>query len=280
MDADFEIKRKERFAFGSNWLSFLNSLDDDRIAEAEKSLLGMLGEETLDGKAFLDAGSGSGLFSLAARRLGAKVRSFDYDPKSVRCTEELKRRYFEGDPNWEISAGNVLDLEWLSSLGKWDIVYSWGVLHHTGDMTKALGNVVESVKPGGILFISIYNDQGRRSKIWRCIKKKYNKGSSFMKLVLIVICFPILWGRSFIRGVFAHLNPFYYWNEYKKNRGMSPWHDVVDWVGGYPFEVAKPEEIFDFYRSRGFDLERLYTCGGGLGCNQFVFRKKGDAKNS
>jgi 2-polyprenyl-6-hydroxyphenyl methylase/3-demethylubiquinone-9 3-methyltransferase len=139
MDADFEIKRKERFSFGSNWLSFLNSLNDDRIAAAEKSLLEMLGEETLAGKAFLDAGSGSGLFSLAARRLGAKVRSFDYDHKSVQCTEEMKRRYFDGDPDWEISGGNVLDLAWLSSLGEWDIVYSWGVLHHTGDMMRALG---------------------------------------------------------------------------------------------------------------------------------------------
>jgi 2-polyprenyl-6-hydroxyphenyl methylase/3-demethylubiquinone-9 3-methyltransferase len=252
----------------------LESLNDDRIAEAEKSLLGMLGTETLAGKTFLDAGSGSGLFSLAARRLEAKVRSFDYDLQSVKCTEELKRRYFEDDPNWEISAGNVLDLEWLLSLGEWDIVYSWGVLHHTGDMARALDNVVKSVKPGGILFISIYNDQGRRSKIWRCVKKRYNKGSFFMKFVLLAICFPILWGRSLIRGVFTHLNPLRDWNEYKKNRGMSPWHNVVDWVGGYPFEVAKPEDIFDFYRSRGFDLERLYTCGGGLGCNQFVFRKK------
>ncbi|MDR1471239.1 MAG: class I SAM-dependent methyltransferase [Synergistaceae bacterium] len=178
MNAESEINEKERFAFGSNWLNFLKSLSDERIAEAEKSLLKMLGEETLRGRTFLNIGSGSGLFSLTARRLGAKVRSFDYDPQSVKCTEELKRRYFDDDPDWEISEGNALDSEWLASFGEWDIVYSWGVLHHTGDMWTALGNVAELVKPGGALFISIYNDQGRRSRIWSSIKKRYNAKES------------------------------------------------------------------------------------------------------
>lgn len=68
--------------------------------------------------------------------------------------------------------------------------------------------------------------------------------------------------------------PFKAWDDKKKNRGMSVWHDLVDWVGGYPFEVAKPEEIFDFYRTKGFTLVRLKTCGGGLGCNEYVFIKK------
>jgi 2-polyprenyl-6-hydroxyphenyl methylase/3-demethylubiquinone-9 3-methyltransferase len=55
---------------------------------------------------------------------------------------------------------------------------------------------------------------------------------------------------------------------------MSMWPDVVDWVGGYPFEVAKPEQIFDFYRDRAFEPTRLTTCRGTSGCNQFVFRRK------
>jgi hypothetical protein len=54
---------------------------------------------------------------------------------------------------------------------------------------------------------------------------------------------------------------------------MSRWHDLIDWVGGYPFEVASPEQIFDFCRERGLSLKRLKTCGGGSGCNQFVFEK-------
>lgn len=61
---------------------------------------------------------------------------------------------------------------------------------------------------------------------------------------------------------------------------MSLMHDLIDWVGGYPFEVAKPEEIFDFYHARGFVLQRLYTCGGGIGCNQFVFERPVDVRGA
>ncbi len=129
-----EIKQGERFQFGENWQRFLLVLNDERITEAEKSLKQMLEVEDLQGKSFLDIGSGSGLFSLVARRLGAKVHSFDYDPKSVACTQELKRRYFPDDSSWRIEQGSVLNVNYLKSLGHFDIVYSWGVLHHTGDM--------------------------------------------------------------------------------------------------------------------------------------------------
>ena len=137
-----EISKGERFQFGANWTSFLETLDDERIEGAELSLKTMIGIGDLSGKQFLDIGSGSGLFSLAARSLGAKVYSIDYDPKSVECTRELKKRYFPGDDNWVIEEASVLNKQYMTSLGKFDIVYSWGVLHHTGDMQKALNNAI------------------------------------------------------------------------------------------------------------------------------------------
>ena len=83
-----------------------------------------------------------------------------------------------------------------------------------------------------------------------------------------------LWGPTTVRDLF-HGHPGMTWRNYSKgnSRGMSPWRDVVDWVGGYPFEVAKPEEIFDFLYAKGFHLQRLKTCAGGHGCNEFVFRQ-------
>src|SRR5690242_11777920 len=104
-----EVRRGVRFEFGKNWQRFLNSLSDERIAIAEQSLIGYLDLPRLDGLRFLDVGSGSGLFSLAARRLGASVVSFDYDPHSVACTAELRRRYFPDDPSWGVLRGSVLD---------------------------------------------------------------------------------------------------------------------------------------------------------------------------
>src|SRR6478672_3721344 len=95
-----EVKSGQRFEFGKNWKKFLSLLNEDKIKSAEQSLISYVGD--VKGKRFLDIGSGSGLFSLAARRLGAIVYSFDYDPQSVACTRELKQRYFPNDNNWNI----------------------------------------------------------------------------------------------------------------------------------------------------------------------------------
>src|SRR5690349_12253090 len=144
MNSNFEqqVSKAERFEFGKNWTSFLNTVNESHVLKAEESLKQMLGLETLSGLSFLDAGCGSGLFSLAAVRLGARVHSFDFDPSSVACTRELKRRYAPNADNWVVETGNVLEPEYLAGLGKFDIIYSWGVLHHTGNMHQALENVV------------------------------------------------------------------------------------------------------------------------------------------
>jgi 2-polyprenyl-3-methyl-5-hydroxy-6-metoxy-1,4-benzoquinol methylase len=270
---DDEIERGERFDFGKNWASFLHLLNDDRIASAEASLKDMLGAGRLDGKRFLDAGSGSGLFSLAARRLRATVVSFDYDPQSVACTAELKRRYLPDDSDWQVGQGSVLDADFLGGLGTFDIVYSWGVLHHTGAMWQALENVAPLVAPGGQLFISIYNDQGRSSRTWTRVKRAYVRAPAPLKGLILGLALVRLWGPAAVRkllgGGLRSLQP----GKQPQPRGMDLWHDAKDWVGGYPFEVARPEQIFDFYRDRGFELERMKTCAGGLGCNEYVFRR-------
>jgi 2-polyprenyl-6-hydroxyphenyl methylase/3-demethylubiquinone-9 3-methyltransferase len=266
-----EIAEGRRFEFGKNWERFLSVLNDERISEAELSLKQMLEVNDLKGKSFLDVGSGSGLFSLAARRLGARVYSFDYDPKSVACTSELQRRYFPNDENWIIEEGSVLDSEYLRSLGKFDIVYSWGVLHHTGDMWKALDNVQICVNTEGLLFIGIYNDQGAISRFWRKVKQIYCSGIAG-KIIMTGLYFPFCFLYSLMIDLIRLRNPIKRYTEYKKKRGMSIFHDWIDWLGGYPYEVAKPEEIFDFYKKRGFILIKLKTTNG-LGANEFVFKR-------
>lgn len=267
-----------RFGFGQNWSRFLEHLDSDRVAAAEASLRSMLEVETLEGVGFLDVGSGSGLFSLAARNLGARVHSFDYDPDSVRCTSALREQFAHGDPDWSVGRGSVLDEDYLQQLGAFEVVYSWGVLHHTGAMWKAMANVDGLVSKGGKLFIAVYNDQGANSNRWRVVKRVYNSGGRLRRscLIGVVGCYFATRGvlERIARGQVPWLDKATAANR-ERVRGMSYWYDLVDWVGGYPFEVARPEQVIDFYVARGYALSKLVTVGGAHGCNQYVFLYSG-----
>lgn len=268
-----EVATGERFEFGRNWSQFLTLLNDSRIERAEESLKSWLEVESLEEKSFIDIGSGSGLFSLAARRLGARVHSFDFDPNSVACTRELRRRYFTDDPAWRVEEASVLDSNYMNSLGSFDVVYSWGVLHHTGHMWEALDNAQKLVAPGGRLFIAIYNDTGSQSSRWKAIKRTYNKLPAVLRSPFALLVSAPAEIKS-LASALVRLKPGEYlksWTQYDERRGMNKWRDVIDWVGGYPYEVATPDEIFDFYRAKGFSLTKM-NCGRvGLGCNQFVF---------
>lgn len=269
----------DRFAFGKNWARFLSQVDETAIAQACASIQRMTGLADLSGKRFLDIGSGSGLFSLAAHRLGAEVTSFDYDADSVRCTEILRDRFAAGsERSWRVMQGSVLDPAFMASLDTHDIVYSWGVLHHTSHMWRALELASQAVGGGGILFIALYNDQGWRSQLWLRIKRLYNRLPTALRTVFVIaVMLPYE-----ARGIVFHLltlNPMGYvrlWTDYgaRSGRGMNRWRDWVDWVGGLPFEVAKPEDVLDALRPKGFELHRMITRLGGWGCNEYVFRRQ------
>ncbi len=270
-----EVASGERFEFGKNWSAFLSVLTDERIDLAVDSLKTMLEVETLEGKSFLDIGSGSGLFSLAARKLGAKVHSFDYDSNSFACTRELRGRYFPDDQNWTIEQGSALDADYLASLGKFDIVYSWGVLHHTGEMWRALENAVIPTQAGGKLFVAIYNDTGSQARRWHWIKKTYCGLPSLLKTPFAVLTILPEEAKRITKSLIT-LRPGDYirsWTQYRTSRGMNRWYDIIDWVGGFPYEVASVDEIFEFYKVRGFSLSKVKSRGVGLGCNEFVFKR-------
>lgn len=259
-----------RFRFGKNWLDFIKTLNKEQIEHSSTSLVEMLEMNNLDGKTFLDIGCGSGLFSLAATNVNARVHSFDYDKYSVECTLKVKEK-FHPYSEWKIEEGDILNRDYITSLGKFDVVYSWGVLHHTGNMYLALENACIPVKAGGKFFIAIYNDQGFKSKFWLKVKKFYNKGL-VGRIVIVVPFFSYYFLSGFIYDILSLRNPLKRYKEYNKQRGMSMIHDWYDWLGGLPFEVARPEKIIEYVESQRFVLDRIITTNS-LGCNQFVFKK-------
>jgi 2-polyprenyl-6-hydroxyphenyl methylase/3-demethylubiquinone-9 3-methyltransferase len=269
-----EIHRGERFEFGKNWALFLRGLSEDRVLEAERSLRETLATGDLRGRTFLDIGSGSGLFSLAARRLGARVISFDYAPDSVACTAFLRDRFFGDDANWNVSQGSVLDEGFMASLPRADVVYSWGVLHHTGAMWQAIEKASGLVAAGGHFLIAIYNDQGVTSARWLKIKQAYCSGP-IGRLTVTATFVPYFVARGLFGDLLRLRNPMRRYREYRSNRGMSRFRDWIDWLGGLPFEVATPARVIEFCSSRGFRLVRMKDCGHSHGCNEFLFENAG-----
>ena len=250
-----------RFGFGRNWQRYLAAADETQIAAAGQSLIDLLGVDDLTGKRFLDIGCGSGVFSQAARRMGAEVCSFDYDKFSVACTAAL--RGDDNDSAWRVEQGSVLDCGYLEPLGRFDIVYAWGVLHHTGELRQAMENAMMTVASGGILVVALYNDQGWTSRYWLAVKRLYNANSVARAAVIAFHAPYLLAARALVRAIRGQL---------ALERGMSLWHDMIDWLGGYPFEVATPAEVKAFAELRGFRQLAVKTCGSSHGCNEFVFQ--------
>jgi len=251
-----------RFSFGKNWENYLKKFTQEDVESAKGHLKKLLDITDLDGKTFLDVGSGSGLSSLVAKELGADVISFDYDSESVKCTKQLAEKYSE--IQWPVKQGSVLDETYMESLGKFDIVYSWGVLHHTGDLYKAMHNVLLPLKNKSILYIALYNDQGWISQYWLCVKYLYNKNLLLKYLVILIHTPYHYFARFLYRKVIKRQ---------RIERGMRLWFDMLDWLGGYPFEVIKPERVIEFYGNRGLELKKSILCGKKHGCNEFVFER-------
>ncbi len=273
----------EKFAFGRNWSKYVETVDERAISAAEASLRSLLGLESLASRRFLDAGSGSGLFSLAAYRMGAEVISFDADADSVACTNHLRSRL--GDPQkWFVRKGSLLDESFLATLQPADVVYCWGVAHHTGDMWRAIENLTFLVAPGGLIALALYNDEQYISRAWKGIKRIYQRLPGIVRVVYVLVIWSVLFLRRLVLTVAASLlrllmiknpiTPFANWIHESRSRGMHSWYDLVDWIGGWPFEVARPEEVFRFMRDRDFTMTEM-TTSGGHGCNEFVFQRKG-----
>jgi SAM-dependent methyltransferase len=257
---------EDRFKFGENWASFSRHLDDAKVAEAEQSLKNLFGVDTFIGKSFLDIGCGSGLFSIAAARLGAqKVLGIDIDMVSVQTSRENAEHWLSGQGDVSFVHGSALDASQMDQLGTFDIVYSWGVLHHTGNMERSIENTIKRVNAGGWLMVAIYNRHSS-SAGWKAVKWLYNRSNRFGQKLLIWIFTPVIFVAKWVA---TGENPL------KVRRGMDFMHNVIDWVGGYPYEYASISEMATILRNFGFEVLKTIPATVPTGCNEFVCKHLG-----
>jgi len=197
--------------------------------------------------------------------------SFDFDANSVLASIKLREQFNIPASKWEIYQGDVLDNNWMDSIPQADIVYSWGVLHHTGSMWKAIDNTLLKVKPGGLLALSIYNkvDTPRdTSEMWWKIKRFYNHSPNFIKNIMVYL--------FIVKIILGHIrkgrNPIKEIRSYGE-RGMDFMHDARDWVGGFPYEYAYAEEVIQHIgNSHLFELIFINRKSRNA-CNEFTFKR-------
>ena len=253
------------FKFGENWASFSKNIDEAKIEEAMQSLNKLFGENALAGQSFLDIGCGSGLFSVAAARLGAHpVLGLDADPLAVATSKNNAAQWLEGCPAVSFRHLSVLDVERMNALGRYDVVYAWGVLHHTGNMIAALQIAAQRVVSNGILMVAIYNRHWS-SPPWKWIKWFYNRVGRMGQDLLVWMFMPVIF---LAKWLVTARNPL------EMQRGMDFKHNIVDWIGGYPYEYASLQEMTSILEKLGFEILHIFPASVPIGCNEFVCRKK------
>jgi 2-polyprenyl-3-methyl-5-hydroxy-6-metoxy-1,4-benzoquinol methylase len=263
------LELESHFSFGENWSHYAEKIDEARIEEAEKSLIRLVGREAIEGKRFLDIGCGSGLFSLAAVRLGAsKLLAVDLDPKSVETTRKTLTRYAAGK-NWEVQNISVFNLD-PEKLGVFDVVYSWGVLHHTGAMYQAITKASTMVGPHGMISLALYA-KTPFCGLWRVEKRIYSRSPKWIQKMIEAVYLTLVRLRLALKGESYQKRREKYWEQ----RGMDMYYDTRDWLGGYPYESISPQEAMTFMRGLGFEQIRSFTepCIGllGTGCDEYSF---------
>lgn len=269
-----DLKNVEtHFAFGENWAEYAKHIDAIKIEEAEKGLLKLVTKEELASKTFLDIGCGSGLHALAALRLGAaKVVATDIDPASVATTKAVLEKHAPVGTQYDVIEVSVFDLKTTLNQ-QFDIVYSWGVLHHTGDMYGAITEAGNLVRPGGLLVLALYRKTTMCSA-WKRIKRWYTNTSSNNQKRAQKIYITLYRLRCLVTGTsFTAMK-----QNYHSARGMSFEHDVHDWLGGYPYESVSPQALRNTMKSHDFAEVRSLVHGKsfgffGSGCDEFAFKK-------
>lgn len=263
---------EDHFAFGKNWASYAQLVGAPEIEEAKAGLLKLLPASEIAGRSFLDIGCGSGLHALAAAELGAgQITAIDIDPDSVSTTQTLLQRHKVKGP-WQADQTSVFDTD-PAQFGTFDVVYSWGVLHHTGDMWLAIKKAADLVRPGGLFAFALYRTT-RMDAFWKREKRWYAHARPAAQMIARAIYLTVYRLYHLAKGVdhgrFVAM--------YRSARGMDFHHDVHDWLGGYPYETALATEVEARMAALGFKPERVFALSMtrgvlGSGCDEYVYRK-------
>lgn len=131
---------------------YFDAIERERYVEYAPWIKQTIGFDSYPGKRLLEVGFGTGTDLLQFARGGAIVTGLDLTPRSI----EIARRRFEVHGlNGEFTIGDAENLSFPDA--SFDVVYSFGVLHHTPDTHRAIRELYRVLKPGGVAIVMLYH---------------------------------------------------------------------------------------------------------------------------
>ncbi len=227
---------------------------------SEKHWLLFYSPEEVKGKTVLDAGCGTGVFSIIFARNGAaKVTGIDISPGSLGTARGLKEKF--GLANAEFQQQDMLHLSFRDA--SFDIVWAWGTVHHTTDPLGAITELIRVLKPGGSLFLAIYK-QTSVTWIHEIIRKTMIRTPRWS------------WNVLAKAGAFM-LTPvvFLFKRRQKSRKGEKLSELILDWYFVPIRHYYTPEEIRVFLERKKFRIEKYLAHSGRFNSSSnFIYKAR------
>jgi len=214
----------------------------------------------IEGKRILDAGCGMGVFSVVFGKKGAaRVIGIDLSEEGVRRAQRAASHF--NLSNVEFREGNILRLPYPD--GSFDIVWSWGTLHHTAEPLKALEELIRVLKNGGTLFVTLYRST-KLSFLHEGIRKTLRLAHRRMwPLLAKLIALALFPATLFLK-------------RRKKARAGENLSDLVlDWYFNPVRHYYRPGEIRQLLEQEGLIIEKFLPASGRFNStSNFIFKAK------
>jgi len=192
-----------------------------------------LAPANLAGKKALDVGCGQGRWAYGLKKIGCDVLGIDTSPSAI----ELARK-------WGLNAKvmNLFEISNAGLAGQFDLVWCWGVIHHTADPERAFRSVVDAARRGGLIHCYVYSrPRSRRVRVMREVLKPF--GFSTRRRIISMWIKLGLYHGSVHEG-FDALSPSI--NKEIGEHEIKRWCEDLglDYERRYPRWASKSEDIF------------------------------------
>ena len=218
--------------------------------------------QDIEGKSVLDAGCGTGIFSIIFARNGAaSVLGIDISEGSLETAKALKTKF--DLENASFQKQDMLDLPFADE--SFDIVWAWGTVHHTTDPFKAMSELIRVLRAEGSILLAVYT-RTRVTFLHEIIRKALvrtpRKTWKALSKILALVLSPVV---------------YFFKKREKSRKGEKLEELIMDWYFVPIRHYYYPEEIKVFLEEQGFTIEKYLPASGRFNStSNFIYKARKD----